>query len=335
MLLHSKIPIYKKPLVSVIIPTYNHRLFVRAAIDSVLNQSITNIEVIIIDDSSNDGTQEVLNSIKDNRIRLIKLAENRQAHSRNLGIKYARGNYIAFQNSDDIWLKNKLKLQLECFDKNKKLAAVFTKITIINKAGNITKTSWAKNLFSTTNRSRAEWLKTFFDTGNCLCISSAMVSKKHLTKAGRFDESLTQLSDFDMWIRLASVGDFYIINKPLTKMRIVTNKNASAPTSKNIRRSGMELAQVLERFTRKDSLVKLHQVFPEIIGENYPELVQKATLAIYAWNKTPYHKLYADRLFSSLVSNTKQRQEITEYFGVKIYKEFIEKRSELEIVAHD
>lgn len=332
--INKSMSFYKNPLVSVIIPTYNHKQFVGEAVESVLNQSFKNIEVIIVDDGSSDGTAGKLNNFKDSRINLLKLSENRKVHPRNLALSFARGKYIAFQNSDDIWLKDKLHYQLQCFSNNNELSAVFTKVEMITKNGNKYMAGWANNIFTNTNKSAKKWLRTFFDDGNCLCISSALVKRKCFDKIGWFDESLVQLSDLDLWIRLASVGGFYIINKPLTKMRILGNKNASSPNKQNSRRSAIEFAQVLDRFTTQKSLIKLDEVFADIIEKDMPKLIQKAKLATYAWNKTPSHRLYADKLFSSLLSNTNQRLELTEYFGVEVINEFIKKRAELEIVVH-
>ena len=103
-------------MVSVIIPTYNREKVIKKSIESVLNQTYTNIEVIIVDDGSTDNTKAVVNSIKDNRIKYIYQNNQGACVARNRGIAEAQGDYIAFQDSDDEWENDKLEKQLKCFN---------------------------------------------------------------------------------------------------------------------------------------------------------------------------------------------------------------------------
>ncbi|RVU34109.1 glycosyltransferase family 2 protein [Hwanghaeella grinnelliae] len=103
-------------LVSVIIPVFNREKTIRAAVDSVLLQSHGNIEVLVVDDCSSDRTREVVEAIPDKRVRLIPREKNGGAGAaRNAGIAAAKGDYIAFQDSDDLWLPGKLERQIEVF----------------------------------------------------------------------------------------------------------------------------------------------------------------------------------------------------------------------------
>ncbi|MEP0213205.1 MAG: glycosyltransferase family 2 protein, partial [Cellulophaga sp.] len=123
-----------KPLVSIIIPTYNRQLTIRRAIDSVLSQSYSNIEIIVVDDCSNDKTYLIMENFKsDDRVQYIRLDKNvGGGGARNLGIKASKGEYIAFQDSDDVWLEDKLVKQMNVFLKNKELDVVFCKIKRIS-----------------------------------------------------------------------------------------------------------------------------------------------------------------------------------------------------------
>lgn len=102
-----------KDLVSVIIPTYNRASLIKRSIMSVLNQTYNNLELIIVDDGSTDNTEEIVKSIKDERIVYIKQPNKGACEARNNGIDYAKGEYIAFQDSDDVWHINKIERQLE------------------------------------------------------------------------------------------------------------------------------------------------------------------------------------------------------------------------------
>ena len=107
-------------LVSIIIPTHNRKEFLIKALDSVLNQTYRNIEVIIIDDASTDGTGDLILSYNDERIKYFKNSSNLYAaESRNIGIQNSNGNFIAFLDDDDIWLPEKLEQQILLFSDSK------------------------------------------------------------------------------------------------------------------------------------------------------------------------------------------------------------------------
>ena len=100
-----------EPLVSVIIPTYNRRNTILASVNSVLNQTFKNIELIVVDDCSTDDTISILEQINDKRLKIIRHSKNKgQNAARNTGIKASTGEYIAHHDSDDIWRLNKLKV---------------------------------------------------------------------------------------------------------------------------------------------------------------------------------------------------------------------------------
>lgn len=100
-------------LISVVVPTYNRSELIKRTIDSVLAQTYTNFELIIVDDASTDNTEDIVNEYHDDRIKFIKLNENSKGTKpRNMGIKESKGDYIALLDSDDEWLPNKLESQL-------------------------------------------------------------------------------------------------------------------------------------------------------------------------------------------------------------------------------
>lgn len=107
------------PLISVIIPTYNRGSLILGAVNSVLNQTYRNIELLVVDDCSTDNTSQILENLKDSRIKYIRLEKNSGAcTARNKGIEYASGEFIAFNDSDDLWLPEKLERQLAFLKEN-------------------------------------------------------------------------------------------------------------------------------------------------------------------------------------------------------------------------
>ncbi len=109
-----------KDLVSIITPTYNCAKFIGATIESVLNQTYQNFEMIIVDDASKDNTEKVVKSFKDKRIKYIRLSKNSgPAVARNRAMEEARGKYMAFLDSDDLWKREKLEKQINFIKKNK------------------------------------------------------------------------------------------------------------------------------------------------------------------------------------------------------------------------
>lgn len=122
-------------LVSIIMPNYNGGKYIKCSIESVLLQEYKNWELIIIDDNSNDDSMKIIEQYKkiDNRIKIIKLNKNiGPAEARNYGIRKAEGKYIAFIDSDDIWLSEKLKYQIPFMESNENIIISFTAFKIIN-----------------------------------------------------------------------------------------------------------------------------------------------------------------------------------------------------------
>ena len=126
-----------EPLVSVIIPTYNRAHYVVEAVESVLAQTHKNIEIIVVDDGSTDGAEEILDPYKD-RIRYFYQENQGVSAARNLGIRNANGQYLAFLDSDDLWLPDKTELQLNFLKENDNYGFVFSNFLIFTDTENET-----------------------------------------------------------------------------------------------------------------------------------------------------------------------------------------------------
>jgi glycosyltransferase involved in cell wall biosynthesis len=318
------------PLVSVVIPSYQHAAYVQRAVESVLEQTVTDIEVIVVDDGSTDGTPDVVAAIRDPRLRLVRLAENRREHARNRALGMATGRYVAFQNSDDEWLPDKLAIQLAALESQPEVGVAFTEVAIIDRIGSPMEGSWANGLFCDggQQRSAEDWLRLFFDR-NCLCITSAMVRHELLRRVGNFRLSLVQLSDLDLWIRLAAVSELLVIPQALTCMRVDGNSNLSAPSPQSAARAALEMADVLENYARPPLLMRLPSLFPQAYadGPSSDPVINLAAFACYAAAGSLSHRLFADRILSRLIDDKDSREKLIAAFGARIIQCFLERRA--------
>ena len=189
-------------LISVIIPTYNHAHFLEKAIQSVINQTYTNWEIIVIDNHSKDNTDEVVNGFKDQRISLLKVNNNGViALSRNVGIKAAKGKLIAFLDSDDLWYPSKLE---SCYAK---ISSGYDMVCHGEYWINNEKGKWKKRKVFYGPEEKATFDNLLFE-GNCISTSAVVVSRWYLEQVSGFDESSDMITaeDYHLWIKLAKAG---------------------------------------------------------------------------------------------------------------------------------
>ncbi|MCK4325602.1 glycosyltransferase family 2 protein [bacterium] len=204
---------HKKPEVSVIVPTYNREHLIGSAIQSVLNQTYQDFEIIIVDDGSTDNTEEVVKSFNDERIQYIRHRENWGAPAaRNTGIRVARGEYIAFQDSDDEWLPEKLEKQIKIFKNvSPEVGVVYTDLWIMGKDGK-------KKYFHSPKIMPEDGIvykKILNYKVGSISDGSAMIRRNCLDKVGVFDERMPRLQDLEFFIRLSKHYLFYHINESL------------------------------------------------------------------------------------------------------------------------
>lgn len=202
-------------MVSVLMSTYNRKDLLPEAIESVLNQSYTDFEFIIIDDGSTDGSEEVIRSYKDERIRYIRMPDNYYyCYSANYGIQKCSGKYVAIINSDDQWKKDKLEKQVAFMESHAEYGACFTEVRLIDDGGNP-----AEEAFCIRLDSQEAYLRYFFRHKNMLCHPSALLRRTILDKVGGFNLMYGQLADFDLWIRIVTETPIYVLPEKLTLFR--------------------------------------------------------------------------------------------------------------------
>ncbi|MDH4186831.1 MAG: glycosyltransferase [Nitrospira sp.] len=227
----------KTPTVSVIMATYNHASFVAQAINSVLSQRDVAFEFIIADDGSTDRTREVVESIRDGRIRFFPNDVNRGACVvTNELIQRSTGEFIALINSDDYWAdSDKLAYQLQVMRDKPMIGACFGRARFVDKDG---RDIWKSSLpfgdvFDQENRSQGAWLRRLFDWGNCICHPTMLIRTSCYKEVGVYNNRLRQLPDYDMWIRLTKRYPIYISERSLINFRIMPGENASTQTATN------------------------------------------------------------------------------------------------------
>ncbi len=203
-------------LVSIITPSYNSKPFIKETIDSVLAQTYQNWEMIIVDDKSQDDSVEYINTlIKDEqRIRLITLNENiGAAMARNRALEVARGKYIAFLDSDDVWLPKKLEIQLDFMQRNN-VAISFTSYNTIDENSNEND----HTIYAVESLTLVQYLKN-----TIIGFSTSIIDKELIKEEIKFlDIRIRQ--DTNLWITLLKNGyKAYGINQVLVKYRIHSN----------------------------------------------------------------------------------------------------------------
>lgn len=267
------------PTVSVIIPSYNHEMFIKECIQSVLDQTFQDFEIIITDDASSDRTVEIIEEFTDTRIRLFKHPENRGAsEASNNCIRQARGKYIAMLSSDDAWYPEKLEVQVNYLDEHPEIGVVFGKVEWIDETGEPIK---ARNfpyadVFNVKNRSRQEWLRHFFYKGNCLCHPCSLVRRECYTEVGMLNPSFANIPDFDFWVRICLRYEITVLDQKLIRFRRMTNEgNASGDTNTSRVRNRYEHRHVLDHYLQVTSPDELLQIFPEAAqyGKIAPETI--------------------------------------------------------------
>ncbi len=211
---------YKSPLVTVVIPTYNRSHFVTKAIDSVLSQTFTDYEIIVVDDGSTDETKENLKGYG-KKIRYIYQDNSGVSAARNTGIKSAHGEWLAFLDSDDEWRVDYLYQQI-------KRASDFPNITMQTANCQFIGLDGRTHSYFETNGSLAEFngkdylfLENpfrFIVTHGPWQVGSTIIRRKAISGAGLFDTSLTLTEDFDLMARVALQGSFGMIREALVNI---------------------------------------------------------------------------------------------------------------------
>ena len=243
----------RTPKISVLLSSYNHERYIRRTIESVLNQTFADFELIIVDDCSTDNSKQVIQSYTDPRIKAYFLCPNQgMGVAFNYSVKQASGEYLARIDSDDFWALDKLEKQLAYMETHKETGACFSWVKVIDENENEVPASSCDrgSLFAAHNRTQAEWLHQFYSKGCAVCHTSAFIRREALDEVGIYNYSLKQIQDLELWTRIAKRYPLHVICEPLVYYRwfVSSAPNVSAPSQEVMTRGAMEFFYLLYDF---------------------------------------------------------------------------------------
>ena len=242
-------------LVSIVVPTYNHSIYLKRALESIINQTYENWEVIVIDNHSTDNTFEVIANFKNNRIKYLKVHNKGIiAISRNIGIKSANGEWIAFLDSDDWWTRDKLEICIQSI--NEKVDFIYHDLEIIANKSKIFSRKKIKS-----RKLKKPVLIDLLTEGNAIGNTSVFVRKKFLDEINGIDESkeLVAAEDYNTWLRIAKLTDQFVYLKKrlgyyLVHDQSVSKKDMSIPARYAIKEFSGLLTQYQK--TKQEAFLK-------------------------------------------------------------------------------
>ena len=298
------------PKLSVIIPLYNHERYIKEAIYSVLGQSFGDFELIIINDGSTDKSEEVVKSIKDDRIKYY-YQENQGAHNTiNRGIQLARGKYVSILNSDDVYYKNRFEEALKVLESDSSIRAVFSHMEFIDEKGDFIRFSrgaednWKDKNEGTSFKGKNDVVIDLL-AGNFLMTTSNLFCRRSVFKDIGYFSNLRYTHDYDFFLRLCSHYKTYIMDIPLLKYRmhnLNTIKNNEAEVSFEV---GLILANFFLNYDKENIFEdEVHnyntmlKLFNSVNTYNADKMIM--VLLIYATR----NNLWKERLFKDLTQDT-------------------------------
>ncbi len=300
------------PAVSVIIPSYNRAGLLPRTLDSVLAQTFTDFEILVIDDASTDSTPEVMAGYRDEqRIRYLRQPENRGVGAaRNYGLREARGAFIAFLDSDDEWFPDKLALQVARFrELGEDVGLIYSGVESVldDGARSIETPAYAGNIY------REMLLKNVIHGGG----SNAVIRREVVDRVGFFDERMPAIEDYDYWLRIAGRFRVDYVEKPL--IRYYDHEAAKSDGSGSLERRSRDVDGNLtarewfyERYSREMKRLGVAHLFlidsaRRHLASTDPNTREARRLLLRALRQEPRHPDTWFRLFCTVVPGPVER----------------------------
>ncbi|RYE12500.1 MAG: glycosyltransferase, partial [Rickettsiales bacterium] len=227
------------PTVSILVPTYNRSALLKKALVSILGQSFSDYEIIVVDNCSSDDTEEIVASLRDNRIRYHKNDINiGPIGNHNIALLLSKGKYVYTFSDDDIMMPNNLESKVKILETHNNVGLVHSNISVINENNDVISEHWAYNM-KVGHRLKLEPLMTgseaykyLYREWNFISMPSVLIRKSILDSHRLwFNNQLNYLVDYDLWIKIAKIADFYYINEALVSYRTHSNNESSALTN--------------------------------------------------------------------------------------------------------
>ena len=313
---------WEEPLVSVIIPVHNAEDVIENTLDSVLNQSYQNMEVIIVDDASTDSSREKIEAYEDSRLKKIFLETNHHVcYSGNIGFENATGKYIALIGHDDCWRADKLEKQISFLEEHPSYGLTFTWVNIIDENGenkNVENDIFYKT-FRNDNFKKEYWNRRLIVKGNSFCAPSACIRSDILKRTGIYRYALVQLQDYDLWLRILRETEVYTIQEKLTYYRRFTQagKNVSDMNEKAKARDYHEKQWIQETYVKNLSSEEFTQIFNDDM-KNKNVCDEKEILcekAFFLWNMG---NCFAEKWFIELLEDMECQKILEEKYNFKL-----------------
>lgn len=274
------------PLITVVIPVYNGEKTIRETIQSVFNQSLSDLELLVINDGSTDSTLEIASQIQDERLKVYTYPNAGLAASRNRGISLAKSEYISFIDADDLWTPDKLESQLKALQKNPEAAVVYSWTDWIDESSQLLGKG-------SHNTQQGEVLPQLLLNDFVANGSNCLIKMQAFREVGGFDETLTAVEDWDMWLRLAERYQFVAVPSPHILYRVTSN-------SMSFNVWGMEAAslQIIEKafasapqslqYLKRDSIGNRYKYLTFKALDGLPERKKGLAATRFLWNAIAY-----------------------------------------------
>lgn len=320
------------PKVSVILTSFNHEKYIREAIDSALNQTFTDFELIVWDDASSDNSWYLIKQYSDSRIKAFRnKVQKRGMWGINKAIsKVAKGEYIAIHHSDDIWELDKLEKQVAFLDLHPEVGAVFTWAQIIDENGGKMENSW----FYQENKSRWQWLNQLFIGQNHLNHPSILIRKQCYQDVGLYRYGLAQTGDAEMWSRILIKFPIHIIKEKLTKHRLFSDKsNTSGSKAEVAIRVNNEWNVLRKNYLSLTNFEDIVTIFPGLERfrtlKGFDNKFLLAMACLYECKQRSAWQLGLTWLFD-LLNDKSHRKRIKELYSFS-YMDFIRLTAEFDV----
>jgi len=311
-------------LVSVCINAYNSADVIAQTIESVLNQTYKNLQIIVVDDCSTDNTAEIVKSFDDDRIELYTLPKNGNiSNANNECLHRARGEYIAHLDSDDIWIADKIEKQVKFLEENPQYGACFSHAGLIDENSRLIQPDDpCPQLYDTyivDNMSQAQFVRFCYEKLNRICHCSMVMRRSVYEKVGDHDLSMKYLHDFDYWVRMNFCCPFYIIQEKLVFCRVRRGNNSTLG-EKELVAHNEELARIMYKLINDCPREMFLEAFSDMLrikGEHTDEEVEleKAFVLANAFLLLPENKILEMRKLDELFREKKYVELAEEKFG--------------------